>query len=123
MDVLAGNVLYFPCHMDFPHQAAFEASSQVLNLGMSGKDSKDTWVMGALETPHTQSTAVPSFTYKLLVASQHQMKGTFLEHSFGAGGTDAVCHLALGRGPFCPGQRAFKGAAALSQAGCLLPGD
>lgn len=69
MDVLAGNVLYFPCHMDFLHQAAFEASSQVVNLGMSEKDSKDTWVMGALDTLHSQSTAVPSVIHKLSVAS------------------------------------------------------
>lgn len=105
-----------PLHKDFPHQVAFEASSQVVvNLGMSEKDSKDTWVMSVLEIP--QSTSVPSVTYRLLVASWHQKKGTFLEHFFGAGGTDAVCPLALGRCPFCPGQRAFKGTAASSQAG------
>lgn len=110
--------------VDFPHQAAFEASSQVVvNLGMSGKHSKDTWVMAVLEIPHSQSTAVPSVTYKLLVASWHQRKGTFLEHFFGAGSTDAVCHLVPGRCPFCPGQRAFNGAAALSQASWLLPAD
>lgn len=124
LDVSAGNVLFFPCQMDFPHQAAFEASSQVVvNLGMSGKHSKDTWVMGVLEIPHSQSTAVPPVTYKLLVASWHQRKGTFLEHFFGAGSTDAVCHLGPGRCPFCPGQRAFNGAAALSEASWLLPAD
>lgn len=62
MELLAGNVLLFPYHRDFPHQAALKASSQVVvNLGMAGKASQGTWVMWcAGDSPLPQHSSVLS---------------------------------------------------------------
>lgn len=62
MELLAGNMLLFPYHRDFPHQAALKASSQVVvNLGMAGKASKGTWVTQcARDIPLPQHSSVLS---------------------------------------------------------------
>lgn len=62
MERLSGNVLLFPCHRDFPHQAVLKASSQVaVNLGMAEEASKGTWVTrGAADTPLPQHSNILS---------------------------------------------------------------
>lgn len=73
--------------------------------------------MAVLEIPHSQSTAVPSVTYKLLVASWHQRKGTFLEHFFGAGSTDAVLPLGPWQVPLLSRPEGFQWSS------CFEPGQ
>lgn len=95
MELLAGKVLLFPYHRDFPHQAVLKASSQVVvYLGMAGKASKGTWVTrGAGDTPLPQHSSILSHTGDTSCL-WHQRKPLFLEHSFG--GAEAACHLPLG---------------------------